>query len=190
MQNITCAIAIVQNPSGVFRLRKRVRSDAPRTISGVDIGRKIRRLVAPPAEPVTHERERDHRADDGRADAGDRGDLERLLDRVPQTWNAVPVPPVLPCEALPRVVEASGRIVERERDHDRDRQQEIDEREQRVHRQQVVPDAVEDACASDGTCGRVRRHPVSLSVPSARAYAKTPTRIAAISTNASDAAAG
>src|SRR5262249_44471725 len=47
MQNITCAIRIVEKPNTTFRLRKRVSSDAPSTISGVDSGRKIRMFVPP-----------------------------------------------------------------------------------------------------------------------------------------------
>src|SRR5207249_7196509 len=47
MQNITCAIRIVQKPKTTLRLRKSVSSEAPRTISGDDSGRKISRLVAP-----------------------------------------------------------------------------------------------------------------------------------------------
>jgi hypothetical protein len=45
--NMTWAMKIVQNPSWktAVVLRKSVRSDAPRTISGVDIGRKMRRFV-------------------------------------------------------------------------------------------------------------------------------------------------
>src|ERR1051325_2948504 len=46
MQNMMWAITIVQKPRKTFQLRKRVRSDAPSTISGDDIGRKMRRLVA------------------------------------------------------------------------------------------------------------------------------------------------
>ena len=45
MQNVMCAIRIVQKPNTKFRFRKSVRSDAPMTISGVDSGRKIRRFV-------------------------------------------------------------------------------------------------------------------------------------------------
>ena len=45
MQNMTCAIRIVQKPKMTLRFRKSVSSDAPRTISGVDSGMKIRMLV-------------------------------------------------------------------------------------------------------------------------------------------------
>jgi hypothetical protein len=47
MQNMMCAIRIVQNPKTIVRFRKSVSNEAPRTISGVDSGRKISRLVAP-----------------------------------------------------------------------------------------------------------------------------------------------
>ena len=45
--NITCAMKIVPNPVTICRLRNSVSSDAPSTISGVDIGRKISMFVAP-----------------------------------------------------------------------------------------------------------------------------------------------
>ena len=47
--NITWAMKIVQKPSWktVVELRKSVSSDAPSTISGVDIGRNTRRFVPP-----------------------------------------------------------------------------------------------------------------------------------------------
>ena len=44
-QNMTCAMKIVQNPVATPRLRNSVSRDAPSTISGVDIGRKISRFV-------------------------------------------------------------------------------------------------------------------------------------------------
>ena len=47
MQNITCAIRIVQKPNGTnVKCRKSVSSEAPSTISGVESGRKIRMFVA------------------------------------------------------------------------------------------------------------------------------------------------
>ena len=47
MQNITCAIRIVQKPNGTnVKWRKSVSSEAPRTISGVESGRKMRMFVA------------------------------------------------------------------------------------------------------------------------------------------------
>ena len=47
--NMTWAMKIVQKPSWktVAELRNSVSSDAPRTISGVDIGRNTRRFVPP-----------------------------------------------------------------------------------------------------------------------------------------------
>ena len=45
--NMTWAMKIVANPVTMLRFRNSVRSDAPRTISGVDIGRKISMFVAP-----------------------------------------------------------------------------------------------------------------------------------------------
>ena len=45
MQNITWAMTMVQKPRLILRLRKRASSEAPRTTSGVAIGRKMVRLV-------------------------------------------------------------------------------------------------------------------------------------------------
>ena len=45
--NITCAMKIVPNPVKIRVLRKSVSSEAPSTISGVDIGRKTSMFVAP-----------------------------------------------------------------------------------------------------------------------------------------------
>ena len=45
IQNITCAIMVGSNPGVIPRFKNIVRRDAPNTISGVAIGRKIRRLV-------------------------------------------------------------------------------------------------------------------------------------------------
>jgi hypothetical protein len=47
MLNVMCAIRIVRKPSGTPKLRKSVRSDEPMTISGVAIGRKMSKFVAP-----------------------------------------------------------------------------------------------------------------------------------------------
>jgi hypothetical protein len=53
MQNMTCAIRIVEKPIGTkLMFRKSVSSDAPRTISGVDSGRKTSKFVVPrPRKP-------------------------------------------------------------------------------------------------------------------------------------------
>ena len=52
MQNMTCAMKIVQKPKTTLKLRKSVSRDAPSTISGVDSGKKIRMFVTPrPRKP-------------------------------------------------------------------------------------------------------------------------------------------
>ena len=40
-----CAITIVRKPVATFMVRKSASSEAPRTISGVDIGRNTKKLV-------------------------------------------------------------------------------------------------------------------------------------------------
>ena len=52
--------------------------------------------------------------------------------------HAERVLPVLEREALPGEVEAALRVVEREQDDDRDRQQQVDQRERRVEVQRLV----------------------------------------------------
>ena len=104
------------------------------------------------------------------SERGDRGDLERQRHGVDEPGDGVPVLPVVEREALPRVVEAARRVVERERDHDRDRQEQVREGEHRVDGQDVLADEREHAPARpdpDGFGGD-RGHPVSFSVPSAR----------------------
>jgi hypothetical protein len=119
MQNMTCAIRIVQNPGWIHVMfRNNVNSEAPRTISGVESGRKMRRFV----------------------EARDQTDLEREHDRVADPGHRVPVPPVVEGEAVPGVVEAACRVVEREGDHDRDRQQQVREGEEGVRAEQVAAD--------------------------------------------------
>ena len=93
-----------------------------------------------PAEAVAHEGECDERSEGRRDDARENGDLETHANRAPEPRIVERVEPVLERKALPCVVEAAERVVERERDHDRYRQHQIDESEQRVHRQDVVFD--------------------------------------------------
>ena len=61
----------------LVRFRKSVSSEAPSTISGVDIGRKTSRFVAAAAELVPDDRERDQRAERGRDERREQADLER-----------------------------------------------------------------------------------------------------------------
>ena len=125
--NITCAMKIVMKPArAAVVLRKSVRSDAPSTISGVDIGRKTSRFVEPrPRKLVPDERERDQRPEHGRDDARERARSGARSPRSREARDGVPVDPVVEREALPDVVEAARRVVEREDDHDRDRQQQV-----------------------------------------------------------------
>ncbi len=44
IQNITCAITVGQKPGLIWKTRKSESSDAPKTISGVAIGKKIKRF--------------------------------------------------------------------------------------------------------------------------------------------------
>ena len=102
--------------------------------------------------------------------------------------------PVLGGEALPGVVEAPGRVVEREDDHDHDREHQVGERED--------PEAVivwrrtnAHACASGLTPAAWERlgigrggHPASLSVPTTRVYTTIRSRMAAMRITESAAA--
>ena len=80
MLNMMWAIRIVMNPlsgknGGAPIATNSVSSEAPRTISGVAIGRKMNRLVrAPPAELVARQGQRDERPEDGRDDRREQGD--------------------------------------------------------------------------------------------------------------------
>ena len=61
-------------------------SEAPSTISGVVIGRKISRLVvAAAAEAVAHERERDQRPERGRDERREQRDLDAQTSSAP--WS-------------------------------------------------------------------------------------------------------
>ena len=122
-----------------------------------DLGRRHRQEDqhvggAAPTELVTDDREREHRAEDRRSDRRDDPDLERGDDRVLDPRDRVPVDPVVEREPFPDVVVAPGRRVEREQDHDRDREHQVAEREERVGREDVATDPA-------------HRQPVSLSVP-------------------------
>ena len=75
-----------------------------------------------------------------------------IASRSPGT--RIPVAPVVEREPLPRVVEAPGRVVEREEDDEGDRQEQVRERKDRVDGEQVSADEL---------------HPVSFSVPTTRA---------------------
>ena len=82
---------IVAKPVAIRALRNSVRSEAPRTISGVDIGRKIEHVRrATTTEAVPHDREREERAEDRRDDGRDETDLERRDDSVPDAGDANP----------------------------------------------------------------------------------------------------
>ena len=141
--NMTWAMKIVPKPSWKIAVvfRNSVSSDAPSTISGVDIGRKTRRFVAPaPAEVVADDRQRDERPEHRRDERGEQADLERRDDGVLDPEHRVPVEPVVEREPLPDVVEAALGRVEREEDHDRDREHQVDADEHRVDGQRVVLD--------------------------------------------------
>src|SRR5215213_3806208 len=111
MLNMMCAMRIVPKPVATLRLRNSVSSDAPITISGVVIGRKISRLSGP--------RPRHQRPDRGGEDRGDQGDLEAQPHCRSEPGVCEWVEPVVDREALPGEVETPLGVVERERDHDR-----------------------------------------------------------------------
>src|SRR5262249_33015762 len=126
-----------------------------------------------------HERERDHRPEHSRDERGEDCELDADPDRAAQARIAERILPVLQREPLPRVVEASERVVERERDDDRDRQEEIRECEERVDVEDATPDPHRPAAA-----------PMSRSVPTRREKTITSTMIAPMRMNESAAAVG
>ena len=83
MLNMMCAIRIVVKPVACRPIENSDSSEAPSTISGVAIGRKMNKFVAPrAAELVTHERERHQRPEHGRDDRRQHRDLQpRLISR-------------------------------------------------------------------------------------------------------------
>ena len=124
-----------------------------------DLGRRHRQedqhvRGAAAAELVTDDRESEHRAEHRRSDRRDDADLERGDDGVLDPRDRVPVEPVVEREPFPDVVVTPARRVEREQDHDRDREHQVTEREERVGREDVATDPA-------------HRQPVSLSVPTA-----------------------
>ena len=91
MQNMTWAIRIVQKPKTTLRFRKSVSNDAPRTISGVDSGKKDQDVGgAPSAEAVADERERDQGSQHGRDEAREQRDLQREEERAADTRERRP----------------------------------------------------------------------------------------------------
>jgi hypothetical protein len=165
---------IVTNPSWKIAVvfRKSVSSDEH------DLGRchrqedeHVRRSA--PDEMVPDDRHGDERAERRRHDGRHETDLERRDDRVLNPEHCVPVDPVVERELLPHVVEPARRLVEREEDHDGDREHQVPHGEERIHRQRMALDEPPHTCRGtrSGTRWRDsdRRHPVSLSDPTTRA---------------------
>ena len=159
--NITCAMKIVQKPSWKtpLVLRNSVRRDAPSTISGVAIGRKTRTFVVErPTKRWRTIASAISVPSDRRHERGEDADLDGLDHGRPDAEDRVPVDPVVEGEALPDVVEAALRRVEREEDDDSDRQHEVRDGEERVHGQRVPLRQPPRGA-----------HPVSFSGPTTRA---------------------
>src|SRR5205823_3684960 len=126
--------ALSEMPSDEEREQRRAHHDLGRRHGHED--QEVREAAS--AEAIADERERDQRPEGGRDEGREHGNLETYSERGPETGVVERVRPVLEREALPRVVEAAGRVVEREQDDDRDRQEQVDERERRVEREHVV----------------------------------------------------
>src|SRR4029077_21262158 len=115
------------------------------------------------------------------------------LQRVGQCRVLERVRPVVQGEALPRVVELALGMVEREQHDHEDRQEQVEQYQATDDAQdQIAPfraalDPFGLRGADLGHC--LGRHTRS-SVPSARVYSSTPTRMIAINTMLSAAAAG
>src|SRR5581483_4017737 len=119
-------------------------------------------------------RKRDQRAERGRDQRREDRDLEADLQRAREPRVGERMLPVLEREPLPRVVE-------RERDDDRDRQEEVREREERVRVEDAMPQLPDHRPAAA---------PMSRSVPTSFENTTTSTRIAPMRTNESAAAVG
>src|SRR5262249_35802696 len=132
------------------------------------------------SEPVADERERDERAERRGDERGEERDLEADRNGTAEPRVRERVLPVLEREPFPRVVEAALGVVEREDDHDRDRQEEVRKREERVGVEHVTADPGDHAAVPA----------VSRSVPSRRAKISTSTRIAPMRMNDRAAAVG
>ena len=132
-----------------------------------DVGRSA------PDEVMADDRHRDERPERRGHDRREQADLERRDDRVLDAEHGVPVGPVVERELLPDVVEAARGLVEREEDHDGDREHQVADDEQRVDGQRVAlherPGTGRET--APGAWRRVGdgRHPVSLSDPTIRA---------------------
>ena len=182
MLNMMWAIRIVTPLSGKNGgapiATNRVRSEAPRTISGVAIGRKMNRLVA--LRPAKSWRTM------ASAMAVPRAVATRVESRAMTmlivTASCSPATSKMLShasmrEALPHEVALAGRVVEAEQGHDRDRRHQVDDGEAGVDEQQVAVPEPDEPLAErrlGADHGRRRgRHQtppaVSCSVPSRRA---------------------
>ena len=126
--NMTWAMKIVQKPSGktLVMLRKSVRSEAPRTISGVAIGRKTRTFVDPrPRKSCRTIASAISVPRIGATSVASTPIWIDLIDGLAEPEHRVPVEPVVERELLPDVVEATCGLVEREEDDDGDRQHQV-----------------------------------------------------------------
>ncbi len=158
---------------------------------------QVRRPVS--AEAVANQGERhqrpDRRRDDGREDRDD----ERQPDGRAELRVVERVQPVVQREALPLEVEAADRVVEGENNHDRDREEQVEEGEDGEEREGVPADerprtrrrARPVAAHGDGLNRARHATPVvTRSLPTLRAYAMMSTRMMAMRTKESAAACG
>ena len=147
--NIMCAITIVVKPVATLEVEEHRQQRGAEH----DLGRgerdedeEVDRRAA--AELVAHQRQRGDRAERRRDQRRQRGDLERDAQRVADAGHAERVLPGVERELLPDEVEAPLRLVEREEQDDRDRQQQVEQREPGVE----VQPARRAACRRAGGC--------------------------------------
>jgi hypothetical protein len=97
------------------------------TISGVAIGMKMNVFVSPCRGTVVQRvrSQPDERAEGRRDERGQRGQRDADDQGLPEPRPGDRVHPGVEAELAPHEVESAGRIVEREDDHHRDRQEQV-----------------------------------------------------------------
>ena len=204
--NMMCAIRIVVNPVASREEEQRQQRRAEHDLRGRQREKDEEVDRRPAAELVAHERQRDD-ACRGSSRRSWRARRSRARhQRLAAPGDPERVLPVLERESLPHEVEAPTRVVEGEQDDDRDREEQIEQRERGVDVQRLSssppprrrPPARRRSRLPRRRGGARRRPPLRRSrlrpdqrlVPAIRAQIITSTSMIAIRMNESAAAVG